>query len=517
MSSVDLAREKRPLKSGVRHGLMRGWVVLIQGLLFIGTMAYALILPVPPETALVPLCMATLAMTLWIGWTLPFIQRDIFNLYSLFSLALVLFNAGRIFLEVIDYNPYGMLGRVFLENTWTQTVVLVLTSISGFHFGGLLSSGIGKRVYEPCPEQRGISFPSRPAAVVGGIILLIASVPFLVVTIHNIQVVMAEGYSGLFDREREYGLDAGWWGVLTNLARLALPALVFSFVGWKEKPKLQKGFLVLLFSYGILQLFLGRRSWGSMSLLSAIWLWHVVVHPISIKKFVVVGLLTLIFVFPTIKVFRSETGVNRLSIQRIRDAYSTVENPALEIISEMGRSMWCISYSLELVPYTRPFEYGRTYAYAATAVLPNLFWEIHPAAEHGNLARWLTMNIAQATWEQGGGLGYSCIAEAYVNFGWAGAPLAMFIIGYAMAWATRWGNTGDHLSKAVIAIIMAYVLFWARGDVTLFVRPIAWGALLPYFVIRNMQRGELRRQGLSKLQYRKSSDDIPKEPGATHG
>lgn len=493
MRSAVLASDGWIPDGAVRQRRMRGWVLFVQGMLFLGTMAYAWAVPAPPPTALFPLCLATLAMTLWIGWTLPCIQRDVFNLYSLFILSLVLFNAGRIFLEVVDLNPDGMLSRYFLDGTWTRTVVLVLVSMAGFHMGGMLCACSRRLVPPSCRAKTARAPSSRPIAAVGVLILLVAAIPFMAVTLRNLQIVMAEGYFGLFARERAYGLETGVWGVLANLARFALPGLALTFAGWSDHPKKRKMVFTLFVAYGLIQLFLGRRSWGSMSLLSATWLWHVFVRPIPLKRILACGLVMLFVAFPTIKVFRGETGQERLSLPRIRAAFASIENPAITIISEMGRSMWCIAYVLEWVPDTRSYEYGRTYAYAATAVLPNFFWRIHPATEHGNLARWLVMTVAPETWENGGGFGFSCIAEAYVNFGWSGTPLAMMFMGYLIARGTRWGGRGDPLSKAIIAIIMAYILMWARGDVTLFVRSLGWGAFLPYLAIRQMQRNESRR------------------------
>jgi len=308
-------------------------------------------------------------------------------------------------------------------------------------------------------------------------------VPACILFTRDLYTVLSEGYFGLFARERVYGREAGLLGILNYLTIFFVPGLLFLFAGLKRNLKQAIIIYFIIIAYGSCQLFLGRRSWGSMYLISSIWLWHVLVRPVPLRAIALFGVLILFVVFPGMKAYRGETGDHRLSLEHFKNTYLSIENPAIQILSEMGGSMQTISHTLDLVPATRPYEYGSTYYYALTAVIPNIFWDIHPAVEHGSPNRWLTMTVAPATWDRGGGIGYSMIAEAYFNFGLIGSAFMMIIIGYIIARLHYWDAKFMLASKATIAVIMSSLLFWPRQDVNIFVRSVFITAILPYLAI----------------------------------
>ena len=55
--------------------------------------------------------------------------------------------------------------------------------------------------------------------------------------------------------------------------------------------------------------------------------------------------------------------------------------------------------------------------------------QVHPAEAYGSLGRWLTKIVDYSFWKYGGALGYSCVAEAYINFGYFGILGFAFLLG----------------------------------------------------------------------------------------
>jgi oligosaccharide repeat unit polymerase len=143
--------------------------------------------------------------------------------------------------------------------------------------------------------------------------------------------------------------------------------------------------------------------------------------------------------------------------------------------------MRTIAYTIELVPRTRNFDYGDSYAYALLTVFPNLFWKIHPTIAHELPSSWITWAVDPATAREGGGLGYSFIAEAYLNFGYIGAPLLMLVGGYLaarfMVWAYR-GQRPDRLAFLVCAA--SFAIFLARAESGVVLRGVIWNSALPF-------------------------------------
>jgi len=200
-----------------------------------------------------------------------------------------------------------------------------------------------------------------------------------------------------------------------------------------------------------------------------------------------------LLVFPLVRSTRDVSGTERLSVSLLRGAFSSIDNPAVSIVSEMGSSMGTIAYTVELVPSERDFDYGMGYLYALVTLLPNLFWDVHPSIARGTPASWLVETVAPSIARAGGGLGYSFIAEAYLNFGWLGPTLGMMLFGFAYVAFWLWAECARGPAKLVaVACFVPYCLFFVRADSTLLVRPFVWYCIGPYLlfrVVRHIQTG----------------------------
>jgi oligosaccharide repeat unit polymerase len=329
---------------------------------------------------------------------------------------------------------------------------------------------------------------------VGFSFLAISAFPAFIITMDALKIVMQSGYFALYQQHRSSGLSGGFEGMAHNLSHFFVPGLLFLFTGSKRTLIMRCATLFALIAYAGVLFFFGRRGHGTGVLLAALWAWHMIVRPVSLRYLVIVALLLLFFLFPTIQITRNIEGASRLSLLFFLNAFFSIENPILMTIQEMGGSMGTIAHTIELIPSVRPFAWGSTYGFAATGIIPNLFWELHPAVEYGSLGHWLTTTVDPYLFYLGGGLGYSFIAEAYANFGWIGTPFAFGLIGFFSARLSNWPcGKQDHAKVAVVAVCIANVLFWVRGDVSSVFRPLFYSAIIPYVVIRII-RSELGRK-----------------------
>jgi oligosaccharide repeat unit polymerase len=448
------------------------------------------------EEAVYPLCVGMVIVILWILCTLKYISRDLFNFYSLFVLSAVLFNGGQALLEVLHLNERGILNGRFSSETIAQTLYLVVLSLMSFHIGGILgvrmkghvSGDTNKRKYPPATT-------SQALRMVGYVLLIIAVVPALKMTIDALKVVVSGGYFALYQREIRAGMASGYGGVVRALSHFYSTGLLFLLAGSNDRPTVRRLASLAVFVHVSTLMFQGIRGYGTMLLIAGLWVRHRVVRPASLRKIFIGGSILLFVIFPTVKLIRNVAGESRLNLQFIADAFFSIENPTVVILQEMGGSMGTIAHTLQLIPSERPFALGSTYAYAATTIIPNLFWDLHPAIKYGNLAHWLTMTVDPEFFSIGGGLGYSFIAEAYANFGWLGTPLVMGLIGFIIARITAWSaGREDYGRIAVVAGGMAIVLFWPRADVTIFTRWLAYYVFPAYFLFFYFRRGLDRRK-----------------------
>jgi O-antigen polysaccharide polymerase Wzy-like protein len=82
--------------------------------------------------------------------------------------------------------------------------------------------------------------------------------------------------------------------------------------------------------------------------------------------------------------------------------------------------------------------------------------------------------------KRGGSYGFSFIAEAYLNFGWA-APICLSVLGVMFGLIRKWTLSRNHPSKtAIMGFFLASVPFFARGCMLFLLRALCWYALLFY-------------------------------------
>jgi hypothetical protein len=166
------------------------------------------------------------------------------------------------------------------------------------------------------------------------------------------------------------------------------------------------------------------------------------------------------------------------------EKYTSLENPAIAAVHEMGGSMMTVAHTINLVPASHDFEWGAGYGYALLTLFPNLFWKIHPTVARKIPSAWLIWQVDPYTAEQGGGLGYSFIAEAYLNFGWLGVPIVMLLGGYLVGRGVRWADRSRRADRiAMTAAAACFLVFYVRAELAVVLRGVMWYACFPYFAV----------------------------------
>jgi oligosaccharide repeat unit polymerase len=447
------------------------------------------------DTLIYSICILLLLLFAFSIWTWTLASGSLFDPYVLFLIAAYLFNAGLAFLEVFRLNPVPVLQDRFTSDTVLRTLALVALSLAAFHAGALLSTTHAFPVGRTARRSGDSAQISASLRIVGWAFLLISAVPALIVLKDSVEVVMSTGYRGLFARDMATGLAA----TPRVLAAYLVPAALFLLAGGRGRPRAIAISALVITSYSALQFFLGARSVAVMPLVAYAWLFHRRIRSLPRAGLLIFGTVLLLVVFPLVKEVRSMAGSERLEYSVFVDAYSAIDNPAFAIISEMGGSASTVAYTLEYVPNVRPFDHGIGYLYALTTVIPNLFGAVHPAIDHGLGGDWLTRLVVPNEAATGGGLGYSFIAEAYLNFGWTGTPLAMLVIGFLFAQFVKWGQTSNSTARmAAVACFLSFFLVFARSETGTVLRPLVWYALLPYGVAVLISEWKERNQSTSR-------------------
>jgi oligosaccharide repeat unit polymerase len=421
---------------------------------------------------------ATLLLLAWSVASWWVLRETLFEPYPAFLLAAFLFNAGHALLEVFGANARGFLFDRFDHADIQATLLLVLVSLAWLHLGALIAVSRptrGARLDAVRP------WSGSSARIVGAALLAISIWPAFDTLRLTLTRSLAGGYLSTYQQDFATGFDAG----ADVLAALVVPAALFLLAGTS---RLRLARLIPVVVIGLVvaaNLAIGARITAVMSLFGLVWQWHHTVRRIRLQWLVTGALILMFVIFPVVRSVRDGTGSGRYSVDALAESFSAIQNPAVEILSEMGFSMATVAYTLELVPERRPFDSGVSYGYAALAVVPNAFWSIHPMVAHGLAADWLIWEVDQSNAARQAGLGYSFIAEAYLNFGWLGTPFVMLLIGYGTVALTRWATEPTDPAKfAAVAAFMTFFLRFPRGESGSVIRPLIWYALAPYLAVR---------------------------------
>jgi oligosaccharide repeat unit polymerase len=432
-----------------------------------------------------PACVSLGTLFLWSMWAWKKSTNDLFNPYIFFFVAAVIFNGGHALLEIFDMNERGILGNEFEAETLAQTLFLVIISLVALHLGALLSvANIDQKRQAVSQQTRQID--TMAVQYVGWALIAVAILPAIYTLAQATRIVLASGYGGLYAAEAATGIGSA----PQILMRFIVPGCLFLLAGNAGKRLPVVVSLVVVSLYTLTQFMLGIRGWAILPVLLYVWVWQRTVSPVPKTLLFGGGAFAMFVVFPLIGAIRNMGVDERTSIDTIIETFVGLGNPAVAILSEMGASMKTVAHTIELVPATRAFDEGATYFYASTSLLPNLFWDIHPAVVYGRPSDWLIWEVDPYIASRGGGLGFSFIAEAYLNFGWIGTPLFMLVCGFLFGKIVLLGITSrDSAHIALVATFFAFASFWVRQEFMVVMRPLVWYALVPYLGVLYLRYG----------------------------
>jgi len=483
-SHLQTARpvEQQPVtRSGIRVALS------VHVVLCVTLVAFWQFLPfsdLDPQALLYPLSLAMLSLFVWVCWSWWYANGTLLDPYGFFLIGLWLFNAGQAFLEVFRQNPAGILAGLFPASMVVTIMVFAAVILMATHLGALASLRSTSRNRLVPPRRDGGSAATWYAGAVTstGWILFAVSLPFfLQQSVQGYRLVSASGYLALYANQLAHP-QIGAAGTPGILARFFLPAAYFLLANKSASRWAQIVGSVSVAAYAGTELLLGQRYSAFMSLIILLWLLRMTGRRVARGTIVAAGFATLL-ISPAIGVFRGAAGAQRLDPQTLLGAFNHVGNPIVSTVSEMGATMRIIGNTVLLVPSHHGFDWGMGYLGSISSVFPNLFWQIHPGHIYV-YSDWLTQTLIPLSYNQGIGLGFSYVAETYINFGLLLAPLMAILIGFLYARVSVWGSRSTDCARwAATACLCFGCSEWGRSDAFDVFRFFFWYALGPYLLV----------------------------------
>jgi hypothetical protein len=176
-------------------------------------------------------------------------------------------------------------------------------------------------------------------------------------------------------------------------------------------------------------------------------------------------------IIPLVRAVRSD----RL-VERGISAELAIKAPLLAV-EEMGGSLRAAVHTIEFLE-NEPLRWGATYWQALLSTVPNvsLSWHGGEYLPLGQLppSHWMTLQAAPHTYRAHGGLGFSAVAEPYMNFGVAGVVVYFFLLAALLVVAYRW-DAAQPTRLALWAVVLGPLLWTVRNDFHGFFRPVLLG------------------------------------------
>ena len=189
------------------------------------------------------------------------------------------------------------------------------------------------------------------------------------------------------------------------------------------------------------------------------------------KRVYALGLAAVLVAIPAVTVMRASP----LSERSLSEAFLSAR--PLAALKEMGASLRPLVHTLHYME-TESYRWGQTYWRGLISVVPNLSsqWEgrSYVPLEELPPSHWVTKQASPWTYERYGGLGFSTVAEPYMNFGIPGVVVYFLLLPILLIWADRF-DAARPTRLATWAVLFGPLLWTTRNSFDNFFRPAIIG------------------------------------------
>jgi hypothetical protein len=169
-----------------------------------------------------------------------------------------------------------------------------------------------------------------------------------------------------------------------------------------------------------------------------------------------------------------EQPLNERSFPTSLDGINILDGPA-----EMGTSIRPLVETADLIGPGN-YRHGKTYLVGLEGILPNLSLRWEPVSK-GSIddlppSQWITAVIDPWSYRNYGGMGFSAVAEPYMNFGTPGVIIFFLLLAFLLVQLERVSIRSSR-ALASWALVLGSLLWTTRNDFSNFFRPAVWGLL----------------------------------------
>lgn len=306
--------------------------------------------------------------------------------------------------------------------------------------------------------------------------------------IQRLIVSWSSGYLSIY--------GTGTSGILSQIGTFSVIGFIMMLIGCQNKKAKAN---TIFFSYTlfyIVSMFSGGRMWQIIKIILVLYFYLKIMKiKINPKN----GLLLFIIAYLLagfLSVIADLRGEEIINVSTILNIFVEMyqNNPLLNIIEELGATIYTVGLTFEKVPYQIDFSYGSQFFTNFVGVLPNLSEKITKINFESNFVNLLNVPT----------IGGSYVAEMYYSFAYYGIILA-FVIGLGIQWISKKMEMGFITRRyqfPIYGIMVLYSLIsWIRGSSSVLYRNVIFGSLFIYLIFKLF----VRKKSASQINLEKTN------------
>lgn len=428
-------------------------------------------------------------------------RQSYVSLYTIFLLFMILFSYGQCVMWAFGIGVDSGIGSKELfystglvPNDEILTLVKWYTCISMlvFNFGALIASNKPKLKKYKWYESHNVKLVKKYMYIVGCFITVFLYPIAIISKVRELIITSSYGYNALY-----YGVNSTQSGYLQILMYLFFPGLLCMLIGSDFSKKTVRFVWALFSIYALFGIFSGDRGSWIYSFVILMWL---LIKQKGLKinkllKFAILGLVSLYFIEAIVNV-RDAGGIFALKWEDVFSIIKLEDSPIVNVFFEMGNTMSVLTYFIAKGYKIYPYE--NTYLVSLLGSVSTRVLSLF-GIQHILIGDWFSQSHLNLTW----GTDFSMIAEAYVNGGFVGGFIYMFIlgmiIGKVLCVCEDFNDIKLHPIKFFISVATAEILIgFPRTASYLIVKNFIYGVCLIVFVIWSMVKMNIFQKSIRK-------------------
>lgn len=376
--------------------------------------------------------------------------------------------------------------RFMDPQTLMKVIFITLPALTFFYAGVLLAMSKKKMNCLVIEEYENIAW-QQLLKQIGVVILVVSYVTVMCDTISNAHIVASTGYTSLY-----YGDIAEGNVLLKYIGYMFFPSFFATYVGFKCTKKAYIVLTLISLPYILINLIIGDR--GSWIYFICLWAWcyfrfysskdanEIAEKRKKKKRILKCAVLAVIVLFFTTVFYKyRDIGFENITSDSFKEVMSDLSYVFIKPIFEMGQSARCLGIVIQ-DDLDKMWEGGNTYlAGIASMILPRIkrFFGFYD----GYLENWFSqthMGIKNY------GLGFTAVAEAYLNGGQLLYPFYIMLFGFFVGKITKYEENNAHINYKSLYFVTAStvtIITACRGSIELSLRKWFYGCLLMYIAI----------------------------------